>query len=183
MQDGHSFWILSVQTCRRLWSITLADEWFDELDATPKRKPRAERGEIVGYSSDEGTLKKLLQRHPEGGGPYGGRDNALTACVGYYRSTRLDINFAIAGILDWNRTYCDPPMEEHEVREKAGRAWADWKDSDLPPLTPEMLRAELAQKPEAKEEPELEICGLVAVQRRRIELSRAGVDCRPNDNP
>jgi hypothetical protein len=133
----------------------LADEWFDELDATPKRRPRAERGEITGYSSDEGTLKKLLQRHPEGGGPYGGRDNALTACVGYYRSTRLDINFAIAGILDWNRTYCDPPMDEYEVREKAGRAWADWKDSDLPPLTPAMLREQLEQKIEP--EPDLEI--------------------------
>jgi len=130
----------------------LADEWFDELDATPKRRPRAERGEITGYSSDEGTLAKLMQRHPEGGGPYGGRDNALTACIGYYRSTRLDYNFAIAGIQHWNRTYCDPPMEEYEVLEKAGRAWADWKDSDLPPLTPAMLRAEL-EKPIEDDDP------------------------------
>jgi len=128
----------------------LGDEWFDELDATPKRKPRAERGEYIGSDSDDGTLKKLLQRHPEGGGPYGGRDNALTACVGYYRSTRLHINFALSGILDWNRTYCDPPMEEHEVTEKAARAWADWKDSDLPPLTPAMLREELAVKVQPK---------------------------------
>jgi archaellum biogenesis ATPase FlaH len=135
----------------------LADEWFDELDATPKRRPRAERGEIIGYSSDEGTLKKLLQRHPEGGGPYGGRDNALTACVGYLRSTRVLIDFALPSIYDWNQTYCDPPLERWEVDEKVARAWADWKDSDLPPLTPAMLREQLAQKPEAKEEPELEI--------------------------
>ena len=119
----------------------------DFPDPKPERKERQ-----PGEPSSDGTLAKLLQRHPEGGGPYGGRDNALTACVGYYRSTRLVIDFAIAGILDWNRTYCDPPIEEHEVREKAARAWADWKDSDLPPLTPAMLRAEL-DKPIEDEDP------------------------------
>jgi archaellum biogenesis ATPase FlaH len=46
-------------------------------------------------------------------------------------------------------------MDEYEVREKAGRAWADWKDSDLPPLTPAMLREQLEQKIEP--EPDLEI--------------------------
>ena len=123
------------------WNIPLVP------DVKPERKQRE-----PGEPSGDGTLAKLLQRHPEGGGPYGGRDNALTACVGYYRSTRLVIDFAIAGILDWNRTYCDPPIEEHEVREKAARAWADWKDSDLPPLTPAMLRAEL-DKPIEEEDP------------------------------
>jgi hypothetical protein len=123
------------------WDIPLVP------DIKPERKERQ-----PGEPSNDGTLAKLLQRHPEGGGPYGGRDNALTACVGYYRSTRLVIDFAIAGILDWNRTYCDPPIEEHEVREKAARAWADWKDSDLPPLTPAMLRAEL-DKPIEEEDP------------------------------
>jgi RecA-family ATPase len=43
-------------------------------------------------------------------------------------------------------------MDEYEVREKAGRAWADWKDSDLPPLTPAMLRAEL-EKPIEDDDP------------------------------
>jgi len=124
------------------------DSWFDELDPTPKRKPRAER--IPGERSDDGTLAKLRQRHPEGGGPYGGRDNALTAFVGYMRSTRTHIDFAMPSILDFNKRLCDPPLEEWEVYEKAGRAWAEWKDSDLPPLTPAMLREELAQKVEPK---------------------------------
>ena len=124
---------------------------FWDIPLVPDLKPERKQRE-PGEPSGDGTLEKLLQRHPEGGGPYGGRDNALTACVGYYRSTRLLIDFAIAGILDWNRTYCDPPIEEHEVREKAARAWADWKDSDLPPLTPAMLRAEL-DKPIEDDDP------------------------------
>lgn len=126
----------------------MGDEWFDELDPTPKRKPREERQ--PGEYSDDGTLAKLRQRHPEGGGPYGGRDNALTACVGYMRSTRTHIDFAAPAILDWNKRFCDPPMEEWEVYEKMGRAWSDWKDSDLPPLTPAMLREELQVKVQPK---------------------------------
>ena len=126
----------------------MADEWFDELDATPKRPARAERQ--PGEPSGDGTLAKLYQRHPEGGGPYGGRDNALTAYIGYLRSTRIDYDSAYPAALAWNLQWCDPPMEEHEVREKAGRAWYEWKDSDLPELTPAMLREQLAQKVEPK---------------------------------
>jgi hypothetical protein len=128
----------------------LADEWFDELDATPKRKPRAERQS--GEHSGDGTLAKLYQKHPEGGGPYGGRDNALTAYIGYLRSTRIDYDSAYPAALAWNLQWCDPPMPEHEVREKAGRAWYEWKDSDLPELTPAMLRAEL-EKPIENDDP------------------------------
>ena len=131
----------------------MADEWFDELDATPKRPARAERQ--PGEPSGDGTLAKLYQKHPEGGGPYGGRDNALTAYIGYLRSTRIDYDSAYPAALAWNLQWCNPPMEEHEVREKAGRAWYEWKDSDLPELTPAMLREQLAQKVEP--EPELEI--------------------------
>ena len=74
---------------------------WDDIPIVPDVKPERRRGEIAGYSSDEGTLTKLMQRHPEGGGPYGGRDNALTACVGYFRSTRIDYNFAAPAILHW----------------------------------------------------------------------------------
>lgn len=100
------------------------------------------------YEDDKPTLERLQQRHPEGGGPYGGRDNALTAMIGYMRSTRIHFDFAVPTVLEWNRTYCDPPIEEHLVREKMGRGWSDWLESDKPALTPEMLRAELEKKPE-----------------------------------
>ena len=129
------------------------DSWFDELDPTPKRKPRAER--VAGERSDDGTMAKLYQRHPEGGGPYGGRDNALTAYMGYLRSTGIDYDSAYPAAVAWNLRWCDPPIPEHEVSEKAGRAWSDWPESDREPLTPAMLREQLAQKIEP--EAELEI--------------------------
>jgi hypothetical protein len=114
-----------------------------DIPDIPDPKPERKHGNNSNYS-DDGTLAKLRQRHPEGGGPYGGRDNALTACVGYMRSTRTDIDFAMPAILDWNKRLCDPPLEDYEVYAKVGRAWADWKDSDLPPLTPAMLREQLS---------------------------------------
>lgn len=126
------------------WDIPLVP------DAKPERKQRQ-----PGEPSGDGTMAKLYQRHPEGGGPYGGRDNALTAYIGYLRSTRIDYDSAYPAALAWNLQWCDPPMAEHEVAEKAGRAWYEWKDSDLPELTPAMLREQLAQKIEP--EPELEI--------------------------
>jgi hypothetical protein len=96
----------------------LADEWFDELDATPKRKPRAERQ--PGEPSGDGTMAKLYTRHPEGGGPYGGRDNALTAYIGYLRSTGIDYDSAYPAAVAWNLQWCDPPMEEADVAVKPG---------------------------------------------------------------
>ena len=119
-------------------------------DAKPERKQRQ-----PGERSDDGTMAKLYQRHPEGGGPYGGRDNALTAYMGYLRSTGIDYDSAYPAAVAWNLRWCDPPIPEHEVAEKAGRAWSDWPESDREPLTPAMLREQLAQKVEP--EAELEI--------------------------
>jgi len=126
----------------------LTDDFWDIPiipDAKPERKQRQ-----TGERDGDGTLAKLYQRHPEGGGPYGGRDNALTAYIGYLRSTRIDYDSAFPAALWWNQQYCDPPLQEWEVAAKAGRAWADWIDSDKPPLTPALLREELAKPIEPK---------------------------------
>jgi len=117
----------------------------DIPDPKPERKQRQ-----PGEPDGDGTLAKLYQKHPEGGGPYGGRDNALTAYIGYLRSTRIDYDSAYPAALWWNREYCDPPLQDWEVAAKAGRAWVDWKDSDKPELTPAMLREELEKKTEPK---------------------------------
>ena len=121
------------------WDIPLVP------DAKPERKERQ-----PGEPSGDGTLAKLYQRHPEGGGPYGGRDNALTAYIGYLRSTGIDYDSAYPAAVAWNLQWCDPPMDEADVAVKAGRAWSDWPESDREPLTPAMLREQLAVKVQPK---------------------------------
>ena len=121
------------------WDIPLVP------DAKPERKLR-ESGEPSG----DGTMAKLYTKHPEGGGPYGGRDNALTAYIGYLRSTGIDYDSAYPAALAWNLQWCDPPMDDPDVAFKAGRAWSDWPESDREPLTPAMLREQLAAKVQPK---------------------------------
>jgi len=112
------------------WDIPLVP------DAKPERKQRQ-----PGEPSGDGTLAKLYQKHPEGGGPYGGRDNAITAYVGYLRSTGIDYDGGLAAALAFNRNWLDPSLEEWEVSEKVGRAWAEWSLS-----VREMMTKELAVK-------------------------------------
>ena len=131
----------------------MTDDFWD-IPIIPDPKPERKQRQ-PGQRSDDGTMAKLYQRHPEGGGPYGGRDNALTAYMGYLRSTGIDYDSAYPAAVAWNLRWCDPPIPEHEVAEKAGRAWSDWPESDREPLTPAMLREHLAQKVEP--EAELEI--------------------------
>jgi len=121
------------------WDIPLVP------DIKPERKERQ-----PGEPSGDGTMAKLYTRHPEGGGPYGGRDNALTAYIGYLRSTGIDYDSAYPAAVAWNLQWCDPPMEEPDVAFKAGRAWSDWPESDREPLTPAMLREQLAVKVQPK---------------------------------
>jgi len=117
----------------------------DFPDPKPERKQRE-----PGEPSGDGTMAKLYTRHPEGGGPYGGRDNALTAYIGYLRSTGIDYDSAYPAAVAWNLQWCDPPMDEPDVAFKAGRAWSDWPESDREPLTPAMLREQLAVKVQPK---------------------------------
>jgi len=117
----------------------LADEWFDELDATPKRPARTERGE----SNAEYTPSKLMEMHPQSGGPYGGRDNALTALVGHMRERRWDYEMAAEYAQLWNQKHCDPPLEPWEVSEKLGRAWVVWMEGARELYTQEIAAKDL----------------------------------------
>ena len=127
------------------------DNDFWDIPLVPDAKPERKQRE-PGEPSGDGTMAKLYTKHPEGGGPYGGRDNALTAYIGYLRSTGIDYDSAYPAAVAWNLQWCDPPMDEPDVAFKAGRAWSDWPESDREPLTPAMLREQLAAKvvPEAE---------------------------------
>ena len=128
----------------------------DIPDPKPERKHRQ-----PGEPSDDGTLAKLYQKHPEGGGVYGGRDNALTAYVGYLRSTRIDYNGGLAAARSFNQDWLEPPIPEWEVGEKVGRAWAEWDAGVRELYTQQMAASELLadklKSLEPKEEPKFEI--------------------------
>ena len=134
----------------------MAIDW-DDIPVVPDIKPERQRGEPSG----EYTPSKLMEMHPQSGGPYGGRDNALTALVGHMRERRWDYEMAAEYAQLWNQKHCDPPLEPWEVSEKLGRAWADWTEGARELLTQQVFASELlADKLKAlepKEEPELEI--------------------------
>lgn len=119
-------------------------------DAKPERKDR-QRGEPDGTY----THHKLMERHPEGGGPYGGRDNAVTALVGYLRERQFHYDLAVEYAQDWNLKHCDPPLPSHEVEDKVSRAWAEWSLSVREMYTKEVavkdLLADRAKAVEPKE--------------------------------
>jgi archaellum biogenesis ATPase FlaH len=130
---------------------------FWDIPLVPDAKPERKHGEPSG----EYTPSKLMEMHPQSGGPYGGRDNAITALVGHMRERRWDYEMAAEYAQLWNQKHCDPPLEPWEVSEKLGRAWAEWTEGARELLTQQMLASELlADKLKAlepKEEPELEI--------------------------
>jgi len=109
--------------------------------SSEERAPGADQG-------TENTWAALFAPHPEGAGPFGGRDNALTALVGFERAKRFPFEGGVVFALHWNVTYCDPPLDEAFVRERVSRAWAEWTEGDEPDATPADLRH---TSPEAQE--------------------------------
>ena len=90
-------------------------------------------------SGGDGDWTKLWQPHPEGGGPFGGRDTALTKLVGFFRAKSYPYEGALEMAHMWNERFCDPPLGGAEVHDKVGRAWARWAEGGHDDLTPEDL--------------------------------------------
>lgn len=94
------------------------------------------------------AYRALFQQHPEGGGPYGGRDNALTAMVGYLRRKRLDYHAGLWIAQSWNCEFCFPPLGEDEVHDKMGVKWHQWQEPQEADATPEDFQPQKETKPE-----------------------------------
>lgn len=133
------------------------DDWFDNL---PKLVAPAKRP--IGEAEDDGNNPwlALFQQHPESGGPFGGRDNALTALVGFFRAKGFPIEAAREFALDWNNRHCLPPLDVESVYDKIARAWIEWNGGTLPDNTPT----------EPTEPTELEIMRWPDMQRKVVEL-------------
>jgi hypothetical protein len=111
-------------------------DWFDEI------QPEKEQRKVTEHTTEltGGVWDSLwLSKHPEGGGPFNGRDNALTRLVGFFRAKRFPFNVAVLQAHWWNNSQCDPPLEPHIVEDKVKRAWALWIDGGIPDLEPDDL--------------------------------------------
>ncbi len=91
----------------------------------------------VGGAHGKGQWGDCFVRHPEGGGPFGGRDNALTKLVGFLRAKSLPFEVALTFARWWNREYVDPPLDHRVVEDKVSRAWVEWLEGGMPDDTPD----------------------------------------------
>lgn len=113
-------------------------DWFDSIEI--KQQPRKEYAPD-GDDSAGDEYRSLWMEHPQGGGPYGGRDNALTAFVGMMRAKSFPFEGAVALAQDWNRKYLQPPLPEADVARKVGQGWVRWLAGGIPDATPDEVNA------------------------------------------
>ena len=112
-------------------------EWLDEADTSELavtsrgvsdapgsfETPLAPGHIRLKYQS---TWEKLFaQRHGQGSGPYGGRNNALVSLVGLLRHKNLPYEAAVIMAQGWNKRQCDPPLDQEELQPMFRRLWAD----------------------------------------------------------
>ena len=107
---------------------------IDLDDLIPPEEPGREKAGGV-----TGQWRGLHDRHPEGGGPFGGRDNALTKLIGFLRATSWVFDDAVNYALWWNERFLDPPLDAAEVTRKISRGWVDWLEGGIPDATPETV--------------------------------------------
>ena len=118
-----------------------------EDSPSPKRRTQ---GDASVNGEAQTWQAKIFSPHPEGGGPFGGRDNALVQFVSFTCKKDLLFEVALEWAQGWNRKYCSPPLSEDDVHDKVGRLWWEWCDGDKhDDRTPEDL------KPKKKEGPRL----------------------------
>ena len=120
----------------------MSDKWFDEIQETkPPRIPGTVTG--AGIPDVSGSIwDALFSDHPEGGGPYTGRDNAVTVLCGFFRAKDFPFDIALDIARGWNLQYCKPPLEDAILSDKLGRAWLRWEAGTIPDASPEDVKEE-----------------------------------------
>lgn len=113
----------------------MSDKWFDDIQ---ELKPSRASVSVPGIPNSGGSIwDGLFAEHPEGGGAYGGRDNAVTVLVGFFRAKDFPYDIALDIARDWNLRYCKPPLEDAILSDKLGRAWLIWEAGTIPDTSPE----------------------------------------------
>lgn len=79
---------------------------------------------------------------PESGGPFGGRDAALTSFAGVLRRRRFKLDEALPLLLSWDAQCCKPPLGDTYIKGKIQAWWVDWAQGTEADLTPEEARGE-----------------------------------------
>lgn len=117
---------------------------FDFGAAIEESLAEAEAREAAGGSASPftratggGKIARLFEPHPQSGGPFGGRNNALAAFVGMMRAKSLPIEAAHEFAQVWNVRHCVPPLAEADVQDMVSRAWVQWLEGGIPDATPE----------------------------------------------
>lgn len=99
--------------------------------------PDGESSSDVRSADSAGKWNSLFQMHPEGGGPFGGRDNALFKMCAFMRAKTVPFQAAREFAIWWDRQYCSPPLGTTHIDEVFSRGWARWREGGLADSVPD----------------------------------------------
>lgn len=139
--------------------ITGAD--FDRYMAEAQAEEEA-RARSKPSGGGKGSWSGVFEKHPEGGGPFGGRNNAAIRFVGFLRAKSFPYDAGQEFARTWNHKHCVPPIPDSEMEDIVSRAWATWiegghedeKPEDFQPKAPEPKAREVLTIDELLDLPE-----------------------------
>jgi hypothetical protein len=119
---------------------TMAMTW-DEFMNLPEDGSSDTDGKqpLGGQKGRTNKWSLLFEPHPQGGGPFGGRNNALTCFTGFLRAKRVPFDAALPLAQWWSDKYMDPPFSAREIKDTLERQWVQWAEGNLSDLTPDEL--------------------------------------------
>lgn len=113
--------------------VNFRDIFEEMLREEQEAATQAQAGVHVGA----GRWAKLFTAHPEGAGPFGGRNNAAVRLVGFFRAKAFPYEAALFFAQEWNRKFCTPPIPERELSGLISRGWAEWTEGGIADRAPD----------------------------------------------